>query len=243
VAAAGAWALAQARRPVACWALLAAAGLATVLGASALFTLEDTAVMDREMTELELVTTPPPLAVTDRARLATDRGSQVPLKEPVAARTAADSLAQEQRVLSNPLYGNAVIRREQPTEGSNCHGWVFTGGRFWVGGEAVEGILKENGYAEVSNPAPGDLVVYRRGETVLHTAVVRYVTGGLPVLVEGKWGALGVYLHPVDRSCYGTEYTFYRSPRPGHLLAGRESSAGSSTAARATDPLAGEPVE
>jgi hypothetical protein len=205
--------------------VLAVAGLATVLGASARFTAEDTAVLDREMTELDLVTTPPPLAVTDRVRMATDRGSQVPLKEPIAARPAAEYLAREQKVLNNPAYANALIRRGQPTDGSNCHGWVFAGGRFWVGGDAVEGILRENGYAEVSNPAPGDLVVYRNEETVLHTAVVRYVSGGLPVLVEGKWGSLGVYLHPVDKSCYGTGYKFYRSPRPGHLLAGTGSSA------------------
>ncbi|GIW83908.1 MAG: hypothetical protein KatS3mg106_421 [Gemmataceae bacterium] len=33
---------------------------------------------------------------------------------------------------------------------------------------------------------------------VTHTAIVRYVSPDQPVLVEGKWGNLGIYLHPVD---------------------------------------------
>ena len=51
-----------------------------------------------------------------------------------------------------------------------------------------------------------------------HTAIVRYVSEGMPVLVEGKWGALGVYLHAVEESCYGRNYMFYRSSRKGHQL-------------------------
>jgi hypothetical protein len=65
--------------------------------------------------------------------------------------------------------------------------------------------------------------VYRRDGVVLHTAVVRYVTPGMPVLVEGKWGATGVYLHDVDASAYGTGYTYYRAGRASHVLAGLES--------------------
>src|SRR5207245_249118 len=98
---------------------------------------------------------------------------------------------------------------------SNCHGWVFTGGRFIVPGSQVDLVLKENGYQEVHEPHPGDVAVYRQGSAVLHTALVRYVTEGQPVLVEGKWGSLGVFLHPADKSPYGPDYTFYRSARHG----------------------------
>jgi hypothetical protein len=55
---------------------------------------------------------------------------------------------------------------------------------------------------------------------ITHTAVVRYITPGQPVLVEGKWGNLSVFLHPVEKSTYGTEYVYYRSGRVGHLLNG-----------------------
>ena len=81
-------------------------------------------------------------------------------------------------------------------------------------------ILADNGYTPVTDPRPGDLAVYRQNGTVAHTAVVRYVTPGMPVLVEGKWGVAGVYLHPVDASPYGSEFTFYRVDRPTHVLAG-----------------------
>lgn len=80
----------------------------------------------------------------------------------------------------------------------------------------------------MTDPHPGDLVVYRHGDAVCHTALVRYVTENQPVLVEGKWGCTGVYLHPVEKSIYGDDYRFYRSNRKGHLLAG----------IRATDPSA-----
>jgi hypothetical protein len=40
------------------------------------------------------------------------------------------------------------------------------------------------------------------------------------VIVEGKWGTMGVFSHAVDKSCYGTDYKYYRSGRPGHILAG-----------------------
>jgi len=31
---------------------------------------------------------------------------------------------------------------------------------------------------------------------------------------------MGVFLHPADKCFYGTDYTFYRSVRTGHLLVG-----------------------
>ena len=78
-------------------------------------------------------------------------------------------------------------------------------------------ILADNGYQEVSPPAPGDLIVYRerRGQ-VDHTAVVRFV--GDLVLVEGKWNCLGRYVHRPEQYPYGQTFAYYRSARRGHLL-------------------------
>ena len=73
-------------------------------------------------------------------------------------------------------------------------------------------ILNENGYTKQKAPRAGDLVIYRSSGAVTHTAVVQYVSGNQPVLVSGKWGPLGVFLHPIDKSPYGTDYAFYRSP-------------------------------
>ena len=51
----------------------------------------------------------------------------------------------------------------------------------------------------------GDLVVYHvklmaRSRTA---GIVRAVLGLNDILVESKWGRMGVYLHPVEKSCYG----------------------------------------
>ena len=126
----------------------------------------------------------------------------------------------EERFLQNSQLSYQVMRQGGADDHSNCHGWVFTGGRYLLSGDDVDLILKENKYLEQHEPRPGDLVVYRSSGVVLHTAIVQYVTEGQPVLVQGKWGNLGVYLHPVEKSPYGSEFTYYRSIRTGHLLAG-----------------------
>jgi hypothetical protein len=55
---------------------------------------------------------------------------------------------------------------------------------------------------------------------VVHTAVVRYVTPGLPVLVEGKWGAAAVRVSAASDSGELDDITYYRTDRPAHVLAG-----------------------
>jgi len=127
----------------------------------------------------------------------------------------AQSQADEELLGRNhPL---TLIRTAPPDPASNCHGWVFTGGRYWVRDADVDQILADNGYHETTEPQAGDLIVYRgaSGE-VAHTAVVR-VAGDM-VLVEGKWGSMGCYLHAPDQYPYGYGWSFYRSPRRGHLL-------------------------
>ena len=125
----------------------------------------------------------------------------------------------EERYLRSAQLREQVIRQSTADERTNCHGWVFTGGRFILSGVDVDLILKENDYTEQKMPQPGDLVIYRANEAVTHTAVVQYVAGGQPVLVRSKWGSLGVFIHPIDKSPYGTSFAYYRSPRAGHLLA------------------------
>ncbi len=139
----------------------------------------------------------------------TDLGAPIQLFSPVAPRSA-DALEQLERAWHPPYV---LTRRGPASDASNCHGWVFTGGRYWVSGDSVEIILAE-GYRAVTEPRPGDLVVYRENGVASHTAVV--VEGG----VEGKFGTHGVYAHAVDDSAYGSDFTYYRSGRAGHLLIG-----------------------
>jgi hypothetical protein len=208
-----------ARRPGLRWGLVALAGLGTVVGAGVAFDLDDNAELEQAMKDLDMMGRVPSRP-SEGARAATDRGAPIVLKEPVEARHPGALGQSEEKVLRTGVHAGQVIRRGEATDVSNCHGWVFTGGKFILAPEDVEQILKDNAYQEVHEPHPGDLVVYRQGGAVSHTAVVRYVAEGQPVLVEGKWGAMGVFMHPADKSCYGTDYTFHRSPRQGHLLVG-----------------------
>lgn len=211
-----------ARRPGVRWGGLAAAGMAVAVGAVAWYDYATDAAADRASQELAVICERPPTRPA-ATRVSTDRGTAVAVMEATDPRARAEMAVLEGRFLDTETVRNRVIRRQPADDRSNCHGWVFTGGRFWVSGAEVEPILTENGYAAVTTPQPGDLAIYRRDGAVTHTAVVRYVTPGMPVLVEGKWGTTGVYLHDVDASVYGTEYTYYRAARATHVLAGLDS--------------------
>ncbi len=116
-------------------------------------------------------------------------------------------------------YATMLITRAAASTDSNCHGWVFTGGKYVVLSEMVETILENNGYLPVSTPQTGDLVVHRsRTNEIQHTGVVRAVLDDGTVLEESKWGVWGGrFLHPTDSQPYGPA-SYYRSPRQGHLL-------------------------
>ena len=208
------------RKPGPRWGLVAAGGLGVVLASGLAFDRADKLDADQNLKNLEMAAGRPPTRANDETPAATDGGTRIILKEPIDARDDAELVGPEEHTLHGSLYHDQTIRRGDATDHSNCHGWVFTGGKFLLGPDDVETIVKENGYHETHEPHPGDLVVYRQGGAVAHTAVVRYVSEGQPVLVEGKWGTMGVFLHPADKSFYGTDYTFYRSARAGHLLVG-----------------------
>lgn len=214
------------RKPAVRWGLVALGGAGVVVAGMVTFEKTDERLTDRDLKELEIWLGKPPTAPSARARAATDRGTSIVLKEATDPREPGAMLEPEEKLLRTANFRDHLIRRAAPDDTSNCHGWVFTGGKFYLSPEDVEAILKENGYQEVQQPQSGDLVVYRHTGAIAHTAIVRYVTEGRPVLVEGKWGALGVYVHPADKSFYGAEYTFHRSARSGHLLVGLGGSPG-----------------
>jgi hypothetical protein len=157
--------------------------------------------------------------VPDRVAL-TDTGRPVPLFAALNADPATAAAERDQ--LRRMDLDRHLIQTGGPDRQYNCHGWVFTGGRYWVRGAYVETVLKENGYKAVTRPAANDLAVFRNeAGDVTHTALVRSVTAEGAVLLESKWGQLGRYLHNDTRHAYaaGTG-TYYRSARPGHVLRG-----------------------
>ncbi|MFO0868720.1 MAG: hypothetical protein U0935_07185 [Pirellulales bacterium] len=152
----------------------------------------------------------------------TDAGHRIELERFVVDESGP---AHEERLPD--VFRTRVIVEEQPgqTESpANCHGWVFTEGRYLVRGRYVDTILKDNGYHVVADPHPGDLIVYRddHGEPI-HTGIVKAVGEQGFVLIESKWGTLDTYLHLPEDQAYSKGYAYYRSPRSGHALRGTES--------------------
>jgi hypothetical protein len=201
-------------------ALLTMFGGAALAGSVVLFDRADRTAMEADTFEMELMLGRPRSVLNEEIRVTTDRGTRIVLREPVRGAEQLDRRSAEERMLRGAKIDEDVIRRGPADDRANCHGWTFTGGQFLLTAEDVELILAENGYQQTRDPRPGDLVIYRHAGAISHSAVVRYVTEGQPVLVEGKWGQLGVFLHPPEKCTYGTDYTFYHSGRRGHLLVG-----------------------
>ena len=151
-----------------------------------------------------------------QSRAVTDRGREIQL----FAYGEFEALEESERgLLGDEHYTHQVIRLAKPDLACNCHGWVFTGGHAGIPSGQIEAILADNGYIPVLAPGEGDLILYRTPEgTVIHTGLVRFVDDDGVILIESKWGPLGVYLHPPEAQPWGHDFTFYRSPRPGHLL-------------------------
>jgi hypothetical protein len=172
------------------------------------------------------------LVLEPNLKAMTDRGRDIPLFRydalvlppqpgqrvfnPQADRQALLHL-HEQRHLSSVRQGKgALVRLAEPHPSCNCHGWVFTEGRFGIQDPHVPSILLENGYEVVQTPQEGDLAIYRFNDAIKHSGVVRQSQPGGQLMVESKWGPFGAFLHAAEShpgSCL-----FYRSRRTGHLL-------------------------
>ncbi len=206
------------QRPALRFGFLALAGIGTIIGGIVAFNYADEKALDESMAELDLMHGRMPTMPSEHDKATTDHGTPIILKEPPTLRDGNDLTAAEERVLHDIQHN--LIRRGPASDQTNCHGWVFAGGRFILSPDDVALIIKENGYEETHEPHVGDIVIYRQNGTISHTALVRYVTEGRPAMVEGKWGTLGIFLHEADQAIYGKDYTFYHSHRNGHLLAG-----------------------
>ncbi len=168
----------------------------------------------------------------DMNRFQTDRGRQVAVVSP-RPEEEPQRLRWERANAVSDLYNlpehSALVA---PASGlSNCHGWVFTGGRYLLHEDHVALVLEDNGYAPVNQPQRGDLAIYRDStQKIIHTGVVHAVCVDGEIQIRSKWGRGGVYIHPPNTGYQG-EITYYRSPREGHLLkeAAAESSAGEAT--------------
>lgn len=163
---------------------------------------------------------PPPLEDHPTLCGVTDAGGKIPLLGLVPNAEGLETAADELTYLRKQNLDTKLIRQAAIDHTHNCHGWVFTGGKAWVRGRVVDQILRDNNYQVVSQPAPGDLTIYRDVTgTPSHTSLVRAVADTGEVLLESKWGKLGRYVHKIDDHPYSFDtYSYYRSSRPGHVL-------------------------
>ena len=207
------------REPRFAWGLVALIGLGLLLGELARFdAVEDHFEAEQHAAMMRQIERVP--YVADETHLAkTDRGNAIHLLT-LAQMPSAEYLANNEQTSHQMASLNEyLIRRGPADEHSNCHGWVFTGGKFGILGQEVDTILDENAYLPITEPAVGDLCVYRgEDNAVAHTAIIRGIFDDGTILVEGKWGRLGVFLHPVEHSVYGEHYGYYRSARSTHVL-------------------------
>jgi hypothetical protein len=150
----------------------------------------------------------------------TDRGTTVPVFDVADHETRPADQAAEARLIESHDLTLRVIQVSGPDRASNCHGWVYTGGRYHIDGGDVYSILSDNGYEAVSDPRAGDLVIYRDHGVIMHSAVVRTITDRGQVILQSKWSYMGCFLHAPQDYPLADSWTFYRSPRAGHLLSG-----------------------
>jgi hypothetical protein len=209
------------RIPQARWGL--ALGIAAALAVRSVIVLGET-------DELFNLPSPPGSPVRDQLRKAdrppatTDLGQDVALWE--LPTDDVPQLAEADReFVRNYAVEARAIRTAAADSHSNCHGWVFAGGRYWLTPDGVEEILRDNGYHEAANPRAGDVVVYRDPTgKVLHSGIVRGTSDDGRILVESKWGALGRFIHITDDQPYAASPTFYHSDRAGNLIRGLDGS-------------------
>lgn len=121
--------------------------------------------------------------------------------------------------LRHPRFENSLIETAVADKNANCHGWVFTEGRFLLRGTGVETILRANRYELVTEPKANDVVIYRdlTGK-ILHTALVQGVLSNGTVIAESKWGIDKRVLHRPEDQPYSDRYEFYRTSRPSHSI-------------------------
>lgn len=170
----------------------------------------------------------PGTVVVERSHFGmTDKGNRIELYYFDADSSMAGYITHtDERYLG---FRTSLIQRDEVDISANCHGWVFTGGRFLLRGEGVQQILDDNGYEVVAKPTEGDIVIYRNVlGAILHTGLVQGVLRDDTILVESKWGIDQRFLHLPEQQPYSSIFEFYRSNRGGHLIEIRPNAASSS---------------
>jgi hypothetical protein len=183
-------------------------------------------------TASELAITPRPVLQAERQAIGvSDRGRPIAL---FRVHSPAESRSSGFHGTTSALarMAQTVIRRDGPNASSNCHGWVFAGGKYLLDGAEVPTLLEDNGYEPCRDPRPGDLIVYWSRGSVVHTGLVSGVLADGTVLIESKWNLQERFLHRPEDQPYSREFTFYRTSRATHQITIRHSATEALTGTR-----------
>ena len=159
------------------------------------------------------------MALPGSILLSTRLGREIPnSQDPDQAPGVAAKLLEDLR----RNYPFARMRRA-PTGLYNCHGLTFACRRTGIyDPEDIEKILKDDGYRQIKpmETQPGDIVMYRDGREISHTAAIIQVdcsnmlAGGQATLVVSKWGQGGEYIHVVKNDPYKDHEVTFWTERP-----------------------------
>lgn len=174
--------------------------------------------VENDSRDMEMMAFVPEREIDTERQLVTDRGQSIPLWRAKQEMSRSELDSRFEGCMKLLPIDESVVTIGSADDRTNCHGWVFTGGRSIVSNADVEIILADNGYQLVQEPQVGDIAIYRNHGQVSHTARICSVEPGQPIMVESKWSWMGVFRHAVDRSIYGKDYSFYRTSRSGHLV-------------------------
>ncbi|MBQ8679936.1 MAG: hypothetical protein IJ530_09225 [Treponema sp.] len=86
---------------------------------------------------------------------------------------------------------NLTISR--PGYNTDCHGFTFTQGKYWINDDQVDALLTGDNYEKQPTPQKGDVVIYRKNGKIKHsmtvTDVIKDENGNIiSVQVEGLGG-------------------------------------------------------
>lgn len=205
------------RRTILAGVAIIAAGAALLAASIVHYETELAKQVEADSGDMELLGYVPEREIDLDSQLVTDRGRSIQLWRTRDEMPQAHVEQLESRCLRLVQVDPSVVQIGPADVRTNCHGWVFTGGRSILANGDVETILADNGYRVIERPEVGDIAIYRNNGLVSHTGRVTAVESDRPVTVESKWSWMGVYRHAVDRSIYGAEYTFYRTSRSEHV--------------------------
>lgn len=171
-----------------------------------------------------------PLSKTLTDRFVTDKGNPIQLRFYGELSTWEQELTQKvaQSHLAQDGLADKVQQIGRPGPEYDCHGFTFAGGSGWLSNShEIQQILTDNQYQVTTDPAPGDIIIYRKSATseITHSGLVSRVelsSDGTTRATEivSKWGLDPLYRHAPDDvpALYGEKWQIYCSNRFGSLL-------------------------